>query len=173
MAPKSIPEWISCESVLNRFHSDLWHFYIWVPAIQVPHLVEKDRRVICKINSTFEFQCALMPDGNGDYFININKEIRTKLGLKQGDMISFSLTKDNSEYGLPMPDELLEVFKQDPEAKSLFHSLTPGKMRSLLHIIGKPKNVDLRIHRAVAVIRHLQENNGKIIYKQLQEDLKK
>ena len=71
-------EWISLQSELKRFQSDLWHFYISVPASEVKPLLQNNRRVLCRINDVFTFQCALMPDGNGDYFININKDTYKK-----------------------------------------------------------------------------------------------
>jgi uncharacterized protein YdeI (YjbR/CyaY-like superfamily) len=102
----------------------------------------------------------------------VNKKIRDQLGLKPGSPAQVSLRKDESEYGLPMPEELAEVLAQDEEGNRLFHALTPGKLRTLLYIVGHVKNTDARIGRAFIIVEHLKANNGKIKYRQLNEELK-
>lgn len=134
---------------------------------------KKSRRVVCKLNGRHTFQCALLPWTKGGFCIVVNKQIRTKLGIAEGSKVKVELTKDESKYGLPMPKELREVLKQDREGDKLFHSLTPGKQRTILYYLAKPKDVDRRIHMALIVIEHLKENDGKIIYPKLAEELKR
>lgn len=156
------------QSTLERFDSNLWHFHVVIPQQIADTLINgKDRRVICTINGKEKFQAALMPIKSGNCFININKKLRDKLKLNEGDLVSISLEKDNSEYGLPMPEEFAELLNQDEEGNEIFQKLTPGKQRTLLYIAGNVKNSDLRIKRAVAIIEHLKATDGKIDYKQL------
>jgi len=82
------------------------------------------------------------------------------------------LMPDDSEYGLPLPEELKELFRQDPAGKKLFHALTPGKQRTLLYIVGNVKHTEKKVFRSLAIIRHLKENNGTIDYKKLNTALK-
>jgi hypothetical protein len=130
------------------------------------------RRVVCTINGTESFQCALLPS-DGDFVIVVNKVKRTKLGIGEGDRIDVELKVDDSKYGLPMPEELQEVLNQDPEGDKLFHALTPGKQRSLLYLIGKVKDIDRRIHTALIFVEHLKKNDGRIVGDRLQEELKR
>jgi hypothetical protein len=150
-----------------------WHF-IPVTAKIGEKFEKKDgsRRVVCTINGTETFQCALLPS-DGDFVIVVNKVKRDKLKIVDGDKITIELKTDDSKYGLPMPAEFKEVLKQDPAGNKLFHSLTPGKQRSVLYLIGKVKDVDRRIHTALTVIEHLKKNDGKIIGDQLQGELKR
>ena len=90
-----------------------------------------------------------------------------------GDVVRVLLVKDESKYGLPMPEEFEEVLKQDPEGDRLFHALTAGKQRSILYQLSKPKDIDVRIHQALLIVDHLKENDGKIIDKLLYEELKR
>jgi uncharacterized protein YdeI (YjbR/CyaY-like superfamily) len=83
-----------------------------------------------------------------------------------------SLKKDKSEYGLPVPDELNELFRQDAEGNRLFHALTRGRQRTLLYIVGSAKDSDKRILRAIVIINHLKANKGRINYRQLNASLK-
>ena len=160
-------------AILEKFNSNLWAYHLVVPELVAQQYAgQDDRRVICTLNEQETFQCALMPKGEGAYFININKKLRDKLGLKLGSSVRVSLQKDTSAYGLPMTEELQEVLRQDPEGNALFHALTPGKLRTLLYIAGSVKSPDRRLERALAIVQHLKANGGKIDYKKLHLDLK-
>lgn len=165
---------LSFTTVLNKFDSNLWGHHILVPdAIAQPFITaEGDRRVVCTLNDQVEFQCALMPKSEGDYFININKKIRDALKLQIGSQVQVTLCKDESKYGLPMPEEMEELLRQDDEGNRLFHALTPGKQRTLLYIAGSPKRSDTRIARAIVILEHLKANAGKIDFKMLQQAMR-
>ena len=161
-------------SFLEISNNNLWGAHLPVPdLIAQTFLAEGAKRVVCTLNEKVEFQCGLIAKGEGSYCIMVNKKIRDQLGLKAGSAARVSLRKDESEYGLPMPEELAEVLAQDEEGNRLFHALTPGKLRTLLYIVGHVKNTDARIGRAFTIVEHLKANGGKINYKQLNEDLKK
>ncbi len=151
------------QSILEDFNSALWGHHFCVPeAIARPFIEGDNRRVVCTINGSAPFQCALMPKGDGSFFINVNKKLRDKYKLKLGATLEVSLCKDESRYGLPMPEEFEELLAQDEEGDRLFHGLTPGKQRTLLYYIGQPKTADTRLVRAVAVVEHLKANGGKV-----------
>jgi hypothetical protein len=133
----------------------------------------KSRRVVCTLNDSHTFQCALLPWTKGGFCIIVNKKIREKLGISHGSRVKVELAKDESKYGLPMPEEFEEVLKQDPEGDRLFHALTPGKQRTMLYSIAKIKDIDKRIHSALIMLEHLKENDGRIIYPELAEELKR
>ena len=150
-----------------------WHFLEVSKEIVAGFGFEgKSKRVVCSINGSEGFQCALMPSGDIFYII-VNKKKRDALGIAAGDTVGVELVRDESKYGLPMPDELQEVLNQDPEGDRLFHALTAGKQRSLLYLIGKINDIDKRIHQALIVVDHLKENDGKIIGPKLNEELKR
>jgi len=130
------------------------------------------RRVICTLNGTETFPCALFPS-RGDYFITLGKKLRQNLGVEVGKLVTIELLKDESKYGLPMPKELREVLKQDREGDKLFHALTAGKQRTMLYYISKTKDVDRRIHMSLILVEHLKNNEGKIIFPKLSEELKR
>lgn len=157
-------------STLEKSHNKLWGSHFDVPRFVAEKLMNgKSRRVVCTLNESVEYQCALLPHGNGSFVITVNKKLRDTLNLTFGTMVQVSLRKDKSKYGLPMPDELKELLKQDKEGHRLIHSLTAGRQRTLLYIVGQAKTPDSRIARAVVIVRHLKTNKGKINYKQLNE----
>ncbi len=164
---------ISFKTTLTRSPIESgWHFLPVSKAIEAKFKFEgKSKRVVCSINGGEPFQCALMPSGDKFYII-VNKQKRDVLGIVAGDEVKVELVKDESKYGLPMPDELREVLDQDPDGDRLFHGLTAGKQRTMLYYIGKWKDVDRRIHYALTVIEHLKRNDGKIVFQELSEELK-
>lgn len=161
------------KAILENFNTRLWSYHIKVPEPIARHFLDQDsKRVVVRLNDALEFQGGLMPAGDGVYFINVNKKIRDQLKITEGSALHVDLSKDESQYGLPMPDEFSEVLRQDPEGKRWFDQLTPGKKRNLIYIAGQVKNSDLRIHRSIVMVEHLKSNEGKINFKSLNKELK-
>ena len=113
------------------------------------------------------FNGAFIPVGKDAYIVLINKERMKKYRLQLGDEIELFVEEDTSEYGMPLPDEMAIAFEEDPEGSLLFHKLTPGRMRTLLHIVGKFKSPDKRIEKSVIILEHLKANNGVLDFKML------
>ena len=165
---------VKFKTTLTRSPADSgWHFLIVKKDIAAKFGFEgKFKRVVCTINGGESFQCALLPSGDMFYII-VNKKKRDALGIVAGDIVDVLLVKDESKYGLPMPEEFEEVLKQDAEGDRLFHGLTAGKRRSILYQLGKSADIDVRIHQALLIVEHLKENDGEIIDKKLYEELKR
>jgi len=121
------------------------------------------RRVVCTLNGVETFNCSLFRS-QGNYFITLNKKLRDKLGLEVGDIVTVELKKDESKYGMPMPEEFAEVLRQDPEGDRLFNELSPGNQRLMLKLIVFVQDVDRRIARALAGIELLKRSDGKFEY---------
>ncbi len=150
-----------------------WHFLpVEAEVVEQFAFEGKSKRVVCTLNGEYSFQCALMPSG-GTFYIIVNKKIRDSLGIVAGDPVRVDLVRDESQYGLPIPDELREVLDQDPDGDRMFHALTAGKQRGMLYYIGKIKDVDKRIHACLIFIDHLRRNDGKLINRELNEELKR
>lgn len=157
---------------LEKFNSDLWWYHIKVPEeISSALLEDKSRRVRCTLNDQIEYPCALMPSG-GIWFVNVNKQVRSKLGLVLQQEIKVDLVKDHSEYGMDVPEELEVLLEQDEEGKQYFEKLTKGKQRSLIYIVSKVKNTNSRLNKALAIVHHLKESQGKLDFKGLQMTIK-
>lgn len=165
---------VEFETELTKSTTDSgWHFLLVEKDIVAKFGFEgKFKRVVCTINGGESFQCALLPWGELFYII-VNKKKRDALGIIAGNTVDVQLEKDESKYGLPMPEEFREVLNQDPDGDRMFHGLTAGKQRSILYQLSKPKDIDVRIHQALLIVDHLKENGGKIIDKILYEELKR
>ena len=149
-----------------------WH-YIPVPlktGEKFPR-IRGSRRVICTINGAETFPAALIPY-DGDFYIVVNKERRNRLNILAGDKVTVEIAADESEYGMPMPEELQEVMDQDPEGNTAFQKLTPGRQRSMMYYIGKLKDIDKRIQASLILVDHLKRNNGQIVNAELSAEFR-
>ncbi len=161
-------------ATLEESHNKLWGSHVRVPDSIARRLIDpKSRRVIRTLNGSPEHQCALLPFGKGVFVLSVNRQWCHALNLGIGSKVRVGLRKDESKYGLPLPEELEELFRQDKEGSRLFHALTTGRQRTLLYIIGKAKTPEGRAWSASIVLRHLRESGGRIHYRQLDQALKK
>jgi len=155
-------------STIKKLDSTVWNMHLTVPNEVSDELISKSiKRVICNIDDRWEYHAALMSKGKGVYFININKEIRKKLDLNKGDQVEVTLTPDTSKYGIHLPEEMEELLAQDLEGNEVFHKLTIGKQRSLLHIVGKAKSSEVRLRKALMTLDYLKSVNGALDFKEL------
>lgn len=163
-------------TILERQESSLsWNYYFLVPRDVSQQILQKgSRRVICSVNEQVSFHAALMPDGKGEYNVLLNQEKRNNLGLRNGETLNISLQIDRSTFGVEVSEEFMEVLYQDINgALSFFDKLTPGKQRSLIHWVDSVKSSEIRIRRALVLVSHLLQSNGKIDFKVLNQMIKK
>ncbi len=163
-------------ATLQASESKIYQTHVVVPSeIASAFLAEDTKRVVATLTANgkyVEYQCGLIPRGNGKTVIMVNKDHRTNLSIDAGNNVVVQLRNDESKYGLEMPEELAELLKQDTEGDRFFHALPEGKQRTLLYIVFSMKNPTRRIERAIAIVEHLKAHGGKIDYKQLYNDLK-
>lgn len=159
-------------TVLEKLVSDVFQYHVKVPEdIKEAFFLQGHNRVVATFNGKVKKHCAIMPGGSFHYLL-LNKQEIKKLQAQAGDNVEIVLIPDTSPLGMPMPEELEVILDQDPDAKAFFDALTPGKKRSLMHLVDKVKNVDSRINKALAIAHHLKEVAGELEYKQLNATIK-
>ena len=68
---------------------------------------------------------------------------------------------------MPLPDELKTAWDLDEDGHRVFHSLTMGKQRTLIHMVGKFKSADKRIEKSLVILEYLKSVNGNLDFKEL------
>lgn len=127
-------------------------------ALVTPFLERGEKRAV--VLARFEgkevrFHAALQKR-KGAYWIMFSQKHQKALGLYPNDVFELRLEKDSSEYGAPMPAELEEVLRQDPEAEALFKGLTPGACRSIIYAVSRYKSPQRRIDLAFEICQRLK-----------------
>ena len=158
---------------VNKFEKGLWSYHIMVPE-QIYNYYEelKIKRIMCQIDEYEPFHAGFMPDGNGQWFIKLNKDKMKRFELNVLQEIEVKLEEDTSKYGMEIPEEFEAVLESDFEGASFFEKLTPGKRRSLIYMISTIKSSDIKITKTLIILDHLKANNGKLDYKLLNEAFK-
>jgi len=150
MKPVSFKTYIDKLSHLNMF-------YLEIPAKVVETVGGIGvKRLLCEVNKSLKFQCGLVALGEGRAYISINSKRMKELGVDCGDQVNLILSEDTSEYGVDVPEELTELFKQDPEGKRRFDGLSPAKQRYILNYIATVKSPQLRVDKAFMLISNLK-----------------
>jgi len=159
-------------TIENFIGNGNWGHHFLVPKeVSDFFLNQNQKRVICTLNDIVQYQCAIIPNG-GSYFINVNAENRKILQLEEGSDVTVTLEKDESEFGIELPEEAEELLLEDPEFAHFFNQLTKGKQRSLLYLINQPKGKETRIKKALVIANHLKEREGDLDFKILNQDFK-
>ncbi|MFQ3575855.1 MAG: DUF1905 domain-containing protein [Cytophagales bacterium] len=159
---------------IKKFQNhSLWGLHIEVPnEIANEFLSSNGKRVLCNINGIETMHSAIMPHGQGYFFIMLNKAFCKKHVLQIGALVEVILEEDNSEYGMDIPEMLVEVFSQDDEAFCIFKQLSAGKQRTLIHLVAKVKNEESQMKKSLAIAHHLREVNTHLDFKRLNETIK-
>src|SRR5215212_6591943 len=87
---------VQLASVLTKSGNDFGWYFLKFKAKDVAGLKfedKKSRRVVCTLNGSHTFQCALLPWTQRGFCIVVNKKIRDKLGLVDGSKVKVELAK--------------------------------------------------------------------------------
>lgn len=111
-------------------------------------------RVLCSIEGSTEFPCALNPRGN-EYIIIVSKAFIKQHKLAGVSHFQVSIRPD-PDNGLLLPEELQEVLDQDEWGSRLFNALLPGRKRGYIYYVRSAKTVDTRIKWAFEIVQKLK-----------------
>jgi hypothetical protein len=122
-------------------------------------LKKHNKRILLHLPNGKIYHRALQKRKDGYALVVLSKTLLKELEAHPNDLIRYTITPDESEYGMIFPEEFAEVLAQEPEAKKLFEALNPGKKRGLLHYIDGGKSIDARIKKALEVAGKLLSNS--------------
>ncbi|WP_343636804.1 YdeI/OmpD-associated family protein [Fluviicola sp.] len=125
---------------------------------QLPGRKEKgdfNQRLLVTLDSKVRWQAGILALGEGSGLITVQKDRLKKLGKTLGDFVTVQLEKDESEFGVPLPEEIKEYWIQVPESKDRFDALTPGMKRYILNHISTAKSIEKRLERTHSLMTNL------------------
>ncbi len=142
--------------LLEKFEGGM--HYIMIDSKTVTSLTQNgNKRIICRLNDQIEFHCAILSRKGLGHFVYVGSSICRKLKLKPGLKITATFSVDDSPYQFHLPEELEEVLNTDPEAYTIFQSLTPGNQRGLMYLVEQVKSSDKKIERALKIASQLKK----------------
>ena len=160
---------------ISRFEEDELH---WTSISRIPDgifqemlKIAPNKRLICTLNNSLTFHCAMIPRKNY-HFIMLGKDKIKTLNLDINDNFEVEIIPDTNEFGANILEEFEEVLFSDPDGKTLFDKLTPGKQRNIIIFISRIKSSQLKIEKTFVFLEHLKRNKGKFNPILFQEDYK-
>ena len=150
------------DAVIKRFQAQAektgWT-YINIPAELASQLKPGSRltfRVKGKLDNIKIEKLSVLPMGNGDFIMTLNKQLRKSIAKPLGATIKVQITHDKREIEI-LP-ELLVCLKDDPEAYKTFMKLTPSHQRYFSKWVTDAKTDETRVKRIAVTISALHQN---------------
>lgn len=115
-------------------------------------------RIVLQFKQGLSYHRALQLRKDGYALVALSKDLLKKQGFEVGDKVWFSLSKDESEYGMPFSPFFKEVLAQDNAAEMEFNKLKMGRQRGLLHYIDSAKTEETKLKRSVEIAEKLKRD---------------
>lgn len=135
--------------------------YIEIPsrvASQIKPDVKKTFRVKGKIDNHSIEKASLLPMGEGNFILPLNKQIRKGIGKTAGATVQLQFIEDARE--LEIFPALIECLKDEPVAYKRFHSLPPSHQRYFSKWITDAKTEETRTKRIAKTVNGMLNNLG-------------
>ena len=163
---------ISFTSVINKFskkgEKTGWT-YVEIPFIEAQKLNpgnKKTFRVKGLLDEHKIFQTALIPMGEGNFILPLNREIRKGLNKKVGEELTLRIETDKSE--IEISPELLECLADEPQALANFNKLANHHRNYFSKWIISAKTFETRSKRIAMAVNAILNNKdyGQMIREQ-------
>jgi len=129
--------------------------YLPLPSDIADDLLSKGiKRLVGTMNGT-PFNRAIQVNKGERLFI-LGRTILKEIGAVRGDTIIVIMWPDPTPDEPELPEELVEVLAQEPEAAARFYGFTPGKQRSYAIYVTGVKRTETRIKRALDLAHKLR-----------------
>ena len=133
-----------------------WH-YVDTPIQAKKEFDTKGKvRVSGKING-LPFYGTLIPRGNGEHYIVLDKSIRNRVKIKIGDELKMEIWKDSSKREVIIPDDLQIALSSKEGAQSFFRDLAYSNKKAYVDWINNAKKEETREARISKAIGMLTE----------------
>lgn len=122
------------------------------------------RHIWCKvIVEEKEFSMNLLPNGQGQHWLHLKKEIRDAIGKQEGDTVNIQLEKDDKPRTIDIPEYLQWLLDNDPQTTKYFERMPISGKKFWIQHIEEPKNDDAKVKRINRLFEYLHEHYaGKV-----------
>ena len=105
----------------------------------------------------FAFRTSLFPDGKGNHFMMVNKQMQKGAGVRPGMTAHFRMEPDTEERVVAPPAELLRVLRESKRLLKFYESFNYSTRRDIAGRIAEGKQQDTRVRRAEQFAVRLME----------------
>lgn len=155
---------IRFKCIIKRFQSAAektgWTF-VEIPAAVAGKLkpgTRKSFRVKGKIDDHRIEKASILPMGEGDFILPLNKTMRKAIAKNVGATVTMELEEDKRQ--LEIYPELIACLKDEPEAYEWFRKLTPSHQRYFSKWITDAKTEQTRAKRIADTVTTMLRKQG-------------
>jgi len=114
----------------------------------------------------FAFRTSLFPDGRGNHFLMVNKQMQKGAGVGPGETARFRMEPDTEARTVAAPVELKHALGQSKRLAKFYESLNYSTRREIAKWIGQGKQPETRRRRseqmAVRLMETLEAERGDL-----------
>jgi hypothetical protein len=140
---------------LSRFEGVGTWTYVNVPFDVEKHFGKGGQvKVKGKVNGV-AFRSSLMPDGDDQHFLVVNKSVRDKAKVKVGDRVTVVVEPDSAPRLIEAPPDLAKALGKDKTAKMIWDDFAYSHKKAYVDWIVSAKQDETRrrrIDKAVGLI---------------------
>lgn len=119
-----------------------------------------------KIKAVFddkvEYRGSLAKMKSDCHILGLTQEVRKQLGKTFGDEVSVSLTEDKEERVIEIAEDIVSVFNENPEAKTLFDKMSYTHKKEYIRWIEEAKKPETRENRKIKMIQMILDGKKGI-----------
>lgn len=105
-----------------------------------------------------DFRSSVMTGPGDSRYLVVNKEIRNKAGVTEGDTVRVRLRVDDAPREVAVPDDLDERLSTNPEAQEFFAGLSYSRQKEYVAWVEDAKRPETRSRRVEQAVRRLAEH---------------
>ncbi|MGE8535261.1 YdeI/OmpD-associated family protein [Chryseobacterium sp. D764] len=136
--------------------------------VEFPFSTEElfNKKGLVKIKAIFddnvEYRGSLAKMKSDCHILGLTQEIRKQLGKTFGDEVSVSLTEDKEERVVEIADDIVSVFNENLDAKSLFDKMSYTHKKEYIRWIEEAKKPETRENRKIKMIQMILDGKKGI-----------
>ncbi|WP_319500878.1 YdeI/OmpD-associated family protein [uncultured Draconibacterium sp.] len=107
-----------------------------------------NRHVWCQVSiDDYVVSMNLLPNGKGGHWLHLKKEIRDKIGKREGDNVTIELQQALKPRTVEIPDYLQWLLDNDGDMQKYFNRLPISGKKFWIQHIEESKNDDTKVER--------------------------
>lgn len=121
--------------------------YITVPFDVEQHFGSKSLVMVKGTINGIAYKGTLMPHGNGEHYMVVNKSLREAAQVTAGSMASVTMERDAEARTVLVPEDLVQELTANPEAEAIFNQFSYSCQKEYVDWIDSAKKAETRQSR--------------------------